>query len=165
MIKLGEEMKFESVDELIEDILHVPINALEIAEQWLSITKLLAEMISNADDLLIIQTYSQRYTDCDPYLQICFEDDRAMTIEAVSNKFLTPPLSVDAQNTMLELGWELSDDPKLPNYFKFLHRENAEPYQVAQLFTATLRNAYGITPDDELEITTGRGVWSNAKED
>jgi hypothetical protein len=142
MIKLGEEMKFENVDELIEDILHVPTNALEIAEQWLSITKLLAEMISNADDLLIIQTYSQRYTDCDPYLQICFEDDRAMTIEAVSNKFLTPPLSVDAQNTIL-------------------HRENAEPYQVAQLFTATLRNVYGITPDDELEITTGRGVWSN----
>ena len=77
-----------NVDQLIEDILGVPEQALTVAQEWLEITRLFADMIEAADDLLIIQTHSKRYTSCHPYLQICYEDDRAMTIEAVSNRFL-----------------------------------------------------------------------------
>ena len=154
-------MTIDNVDQLIQSIFEIPEDAVKSASDWLEITRLLAEFIAKADDLLVIQTYSDRYETCHPYLQICYEDDRAMTIEAVSNKFLRPKLSIDAQNTMLELGWELSDDPNLPNYFKFLHKEDATPDYVAQLFTMTLRRVYGIGTDDTIEISTGKGVWSN----
>lgn len=154
-------MKIDDVDQFIESVFKVPQEALYLAEEWLSITKLFAEAISKADDLLIIQTHSARYEGCHPYLQICYEDDGAMTIEAVSNRFLTPKLSPDAQNTMSELGWELSDEPGLPNYFIFLHKEEANPQTVAELFTKTLRLAYGIQVEDSIQIKTARGVWSN----
>ena len=158
-------MTIDNVDQLIQSIFEIPEDAVKSARDWLEITRLLAEFIAKADDLLVIQTYSERYETCHPYLQICFEDDRAMTIEAVSNKFLRPKLSIDAQNTMFELGWELSDDPNLPNYFKFLHKEDATPDYVAQLFTMTLRCAYGIDTDDTIEISTGKGIWSNHGQD
>ena len=158
-------MTIDNVDQLIQSIFEIPEDAVKSASDWLEITRLLAEFIAKADDLLVIQTYSDRYETCHPYLQICYEDDRAMTIEAVSNKFLRPKLSIDAQNTMLELGWELSDDPNLPNYFKFLHKEYATPDYVAQLFTMTLRCVYGIGTDDTIEISTGKGVWSNHGQD
>ena len=158
-------MTIDNVDQLIQSIFEIPEDAVKSANDWLEITRLLAEFIAKADDLLVIQTYSDRYETCHPYLQICYEDDRAMTIEAVSNKFLRPKLSIDAQNTMLELGWELSDDPNLPNYFKFLHKEDATPDYVAQLFTMTLRCVYGISTDDTIEISTGKGVWSNHGQD
>jgi hypothetical protein len=161
MQKQGVEMRIDTVEELIEDIFSVPDDALANAEEWINVTNQLAVAIGTANDLLIIQTYSERYEGCDPYLQICYEEDGAMTIEAVSNRFLHPKLSVDAQNTMHELGWELSDEPNLPNYFKFLHKEDAIPLKVAKLFADTLRNAYGITTSDTIEIRTGRGVWSN----
>ena len=158
-------MTIDNVDQLIQSIFEIPEDAVKSASDWLEITRLLAEFIAKADDLLVIQTYSDRYESCHPYLQICYEDDRAMTIEAVSNKFLRPKLSIDAQNTMLELGWELSDDPNLPNYFKFLHKEEATSDYVAQLFTMTLRCVYGIGTDDTIEISTGKGVWSNHGQD
>jgi hypothetical protein len=158
-------MTIDNVDQLIQSIFEIPEDAVKSASDWLEITRLLAEFIAKADDLLVIQTYSDRYETCHPYLHICYEDDRAMTIEAVSNKFLRPKLSIDAQNTMLELGWELSDDPNLPNYFKFLHKEDATPDYVAQLFTMTLRCVYGIGTDDTIEISTGKGVWSNHGQD
>jgi hypothetical protein len=84
-----------------------------------------------------------------------------MTIEAVSNQFLHPPLSLDAQNTMAELGWGLSNESSLPNYFIFLHKEAAHAEVVAELFTRTFRLAYGIQVDDPIEISTARGVWSD----
>lgn len=158
-------MKLNNVEDLLEDIFSIPDQAIAIEKEWLEITNLLETAIAHADDLLIIQTYSDRYTHCKPYLQICYEDDRAMTIEAVSNKFLTPPLSPDAQNTMAELGWELSDDPGFPNYFKFLNKDYAEPQIVAQLFTKTLRDVYGIAPSDTIEIMERDGVWPSATEE
>ena len=158
-------MKLEKVDDLLADIFSVPENAIAIAAEWLDITNLFATAIARADDLLIIQTYSDRYQGCQPYLQICYEDDRAMTIEAVSNRFLNQPLSLDAQNTMAELGWELSDETGFPNYFKFLNRDYAEPEIVAQLFTKTLRDVYGIAPSDTIEIMERDGIWPQKDEE
>jgi hypothetical protein len=62
---------------------------------------------------------------------------------------------------MSELGWELSDEPGLPNYFIFLHKEEANPQTVAELFTKTLRLAYGMQVEDSIQIKTARGVWSS----
>jgi hypothetical protein len=158
-------MKLENVEDLLQDIFEVSEQGLEIEKFWLETTKILYTAIDQADDLLVIQTKSERYEGCQPYLQICYEDDRAMTIEAVSNKFLDQPLSIDAQNTMMELGWTLSDDEGLPNYMQFLTRENADSMVVAQLFAKTLRDVYGISTSDSIAISTGSGFWPKENED
>jgi ABC-type thiamine transport system substrate-binding protein len=88
-----------------------------------------------------------------------------MTIEAVSSKFLSPALSPDAQNTLAELGWQLSEEEGLPNYFQFLHKEEADPKIIAQLFAQTFRTIYGVTPSDTIEIRAGRGVWPSQSEE
>ena len=158
-------MKLENIEDLLQDIFEVSEQGLEIEKFWLETTNVLATAIAQADDLLVIQTESERYEGCQPYLQICYEDDRAMTIEAVSNKFLDQPLSIDAQNTMMELGWTLSDDEGLPNYMQFLIRENADSMVIAQLFTKTLRDVYGISASDSIEISKGTGFWPKENED
>ena len=158
-------MKLENVEDLLQDIFEVSERGLEIEKFWLETTNILYTAIAQADDLLVIQTESERYEGCQPYLQICYEDDRAMTIEAVSNKFLDQPLSIDAQNTMMELGWTLSDDEGLPNYMQFLIRENADSMVIAQLFTKTLRDVYGISASDSIAISTGSGFWPKNNED
>ena len=152
-------MNLEKVEDLLQDIFSVPDTSVGSAKEWLETTNLFAAAIAHADDLLVIQIESERYGRCQPYLQICYEDDRAMAIEAVSNRFLQPPLSVDAKNTMIELGWELSEAKGLPNYFKFLNKEDAEPSVVAQIFTKTLRDVYGIVPSDTIGIMERDGIW------
>ena len=158
-------MKLENIEDLLQDIFEVSEQGLEIEKFWLETTNVLATAIAQADDLLVIQTESERYEGCQPYLQICYEDDRAMTIEAVSNKFLDQPLSIDAQNTMMELGWTLSNDEGLPNYMQFLIRENADSMVIAQLFAKTLRAVYGISASDSIAISTGSGFWPKNNED
>jgi hypothetical protein len=154
-------MKIDNVDDLLIDILGVPDHALKEAEGWLEITKLFEKAISSANDLLVIDTETTHYEDCQPYLQICYEDDGAMTIEAVSSKFLSPALSPDAQNSLAELGWQLSEEEGSPNYFQFLHKEEADPKIIAQLFAQTFRTVYGVTPSDTIEVRAGRGLYSN----
>ena len=151
-------MKIDNVDDLLEDILGVPDYAMKEANGWLEITEMFEKAISSADDLLIIDTETNRYEGCQPYLQICYEDDGAMTIEAVSNKFLSPALPPDAQNSLAELGWQLSEEEGLPNYFQFLHKEEADPKIIAQLFAQTFRTVYGVTPSDSFDIRQGYGL-------
>jgi hypothetical protein len=158
-------MKIDNVEDLLVDILGVPDHAVHDARGWLEITEMFEKAIAAADDLLIIDTETDHYEDCQPYLQICFEDDGAMTIEAVSNQFLKPGLSPDAQNSMTELGWQLSDDDRSPNYFQFLHKEDAAPRVIAELFAKTFRIVYGITPADTIEVSLGKGLWPSESED
>ena len=157
-------MKIDNVDDLLVDILSVPDHAVHDAKGWLEITEMFEKAIAAADDLLIIDTETDHYEDCQPYLQICFEDDGAMTIEAVSNQFLKPGLSPDAQNSMAELGWQLSDE-RSPNYFQFLLKDDAHPKVIARLFAQTLRIVYGITPADTIEVSRGKGLWPSESED
>ena len=157
-------MKIDNVDDLLVDILSVPDHAVHDAKGWLEITEMFEKAIEAADDLLIIDTETDHYEDCQPYLQICFEDDGAMTIEAVSSQFLKPGLSPDAQNSMAELGWQLSDE-RSPNYFQFLLKDDAHPKVIARLFAQTLRTVYGITPADTIEVSLGKGLWPSESED
>jgi hypothetical protein len=157
-------MKIDNVDDLLVDILSVPDHAVHDAKGWLEITEMFEKAIAVADDLLIIDTETDHYEDCQPYLQICFEDDGAMTIEAVSNQFLKPGLSPDAQNSMTELGWQLSDE-RSPNYFQFLLKDDAHPKVIARLFAQTLRIIYGITPADTIEVSLGKGLWPSESEE
>jgi len=158
-------MKIDNVEDLLVDILGVPDHAVHDAKGWLEITEMFEKAIAAADDLLIIDTETDHYEDCQPYIQICFEEDGAMTIEAVSNEFLQPGLSPDAQHTMAELGWQLSDDDRSPNYFQFLHKEDAAPRVIAELFAKTFRIVYGITPADTIEVSLGKGLGPSESED
>jgi hypothetical protein len=158
-------MKIDNVDDLLVDILGVPDNAIAEEQWWLDTTKLFADAIAAAKDILVIDASSDRFNDGHPYLQICYEDDGAMTIEAVSSKFLDPGLSLDAQNTLAELGWQFTNEEKSPNYFQFLHTEEADPKIVAELFTRTFRSVYGITPSDTIEISMGKGIWPSESEE
>ena len=149
----GIKMKIDNVDELLEDILGVPDTAVAEAAGWLEVTKIFAAAIKTADDILVIDAESDRYEDGHPYIQICYEDDGAMTIEAVSSMFLMPGLSPDAHHTLLELGWQLTDDEGSPNYFQFLHAEESNPQQLAQLFAKTFRDVYGVRSSDLFDIS------------
>ena len=64
-----------------------------------------------------------------------------------------PGLSPDAHHTLLELGWQLTDDEGLPNYFQFLHAEDANPEVLAQLFAKTFRDVYGVRSSDLFDIS------------
>ena len=145
-------MKIDNVDELLEDILGVPDTAVAEAAGWLEVTKIFAAAIKTADDILVIDAESDRYEDGHPYIQICYEDDGAMTIETVSSRFLTPGLSPDAHHTLLELGWQLTDDEGSPNYFQFLHAGDSNPQQLAQLFAKTFRDVYLVRNDAKFTI-------------
>jgi len=146
-------MKIDNVDDLMIDILGVPDNAIAEEQWWLDTTKLFADAIATAKDILIIDASSDRFNDGHPYIQICYEDDGAMTIEAVSSNFLDPGLSPDAMNSLAELGWEISDDPKMPNYSQFLHAEEGPPELLARLFAKTFRNVYGVRSSDLIEVS------------
>ena len=146
-------MKLNKVEDLLEDILGVPDSAVAEAAGWLEITKLFTAAVKTADDILVIDAESDRYEDGHPYIQICYEDDGAMTIEAVSSRFLMPGLSPDAHHTLLELGWQLTDDEGLPNYFQFIHAEDAKPEVLAQLFAKTFRDVYGVRSSDLFDIS------------
>jgi hypothetical protein len=161
----GAKIKIDNVDDLLVDILGVPDNAIAEEQWWLDTTKLFADAIAAAKDILVIDASSDRFNDGHPYLQICYEDDGAMTIEAVSSKFLDPGLSLDAQNTLAELGWQFTNEEKSPNYFQFLHTEEADPKIVAELFNRTFRTVYGITPSDTIEISMGKGIWPSESEE
>jgi len=162
---MGITLKIDNVDDLLVDILGVPNYALNDAIRWVEITEIFEKAISSAKDLLIIDAETDRYEDCQPYIQICYEDDGAMTIEAVSSHFLDPGLSPDAQNTLVELGWQVTEDPKLPNYFQFLHNDEASSREIAELFTKTFRNVYGISPTDTIEIRARKGIWPSGREE
>ena len=117
------------------------------------IERIINSVILFTDDILVIDAESDRYEDGHPYIQICYEDDGAMTIEAVSSRFLMPGLSPDAHHTLLELGWQLTDDEGSPNYFQFLHAEDAKPEVLAQLFAKTFRDVYGLRSSDSFDIS------------
>jgi hypothetical protein len=66
---------------------------------------------------------------------------------------------------LVELGWQVTDDPKLPNYFQFLHNDEASSSEIAELFTKTFRNVYGISPTDTIEIRARKGIWPSGREE
>lgn len=151
-------MKINDVDDLLMEIFGVPEDALAEAAAWLEITEMFEQAIMTANDILVIDTETDFYQNCQPYIQICYEDDGAMTVEAVSNQFLNPGLSPDAQNTLGELGWQLSREEGLPNYFQFLRAEDVTPVQVAQLIAKTFRSVYGLKTTDSIKIRSFKGT-------
>jgi len=117
------------------------------AEGWVRLHKFVAALVALTHDVVVISV-SVPHFDGPVYVQMCREDDGALTLEAESNAYLEPPLSPDAINTVKELGWEEPRDETLPNYVKFLEREEAAPGAVARILIDTLRLVYLTKPND-----------------
>lgn len=116
-------------------------------EGWVRLHKFVAALVALTNDVVVISV-SVPHFDGPVYVQLCREDNGALTLEAESNTYLEPPLSQDAINTLKELGWEEPHDETLPNFTKFLEREEAAPGPVAQILVDTLRLVYLTKPND-----------------
>lgn len=119
--------------------------------EWASLVQILAAMITLAPEQVVLQVHTQFDRDCGPYVQTLQEDDGALHIEAVSNEFLDPEIGPDAINTLLEMGWEPPCEDGLPNFFRFIPREDVAPGEVAAFLVRTLRDVYLVTPRDRFE--------------
>ncbi len=143
----------DDVDSLLSDILCIPDDAVSEAQGWLKYTDLISQQITACRDTFILQVDTGQFSKCFPYVQLCKEEDGAMTIEAVSGRFLRPNLSPDAQNTLAELGWAPPEDSSsAPNYWQFLRDEAAQAHLVAELLIKTLRDVYGVTLRHLIEL-------------
>jgi len=118
---------------------------------WQPLIETLAAMITLAPEYVVLQAYTSFDKDCGPYVQTLIEDDGAMTLEAVSNNFLSPPIGLDSINTLKELGWEEPSEHGLPNFGIFLEAADVRPGDIASFLVLTLRDAYLVSLTDKFE--------------
>lgn len=130
-----------------------PIPGRELESVWDPLVETLAAMITLSSEYVVLQVETHYDGKCGPYVQTLQEADGALSLEAVSNEFLDPPLGPDAINTLLELGWSApGDEEGLPNFRMFLDADLVEPGNVARFLVLTLRDAYLVTPNDTFEL-------------
>ena len=109
--------------------------------------KFVAALVALTSDIVVINVETERYPD-GVYVQLCREDDGALTIEAVSNRYLTPPLTPDEITALHALGWEDPHEEDLPNYTRYLEPDQTAPGDVAEFLVRTLQQVYGTKPSD-----------------
>lgn len=111
------------------------------------LVKFVAALVALTDDVVVINVVSERYPD-GVYVQLCREDDGALSLEAVSSKFLDSPLTPDEISTLHSLGWEDPVDEEQPNYIRYLEPEETSPGDVAEFLVKTLHSVYGTRASD-----------------
>ena len=124
--------------------------------------KFVAALIALTDDVVVINVETERYPD-GVYVQLCREDDGALTIEAVSNRYLTPPLTPDEITALHALGWEDPREEDLPNHVRYLEPEQTAPGDVAEFLVRTLQRVYGTKPSDLHQFAPNTVVQSLLK--
>ena len=122
------------------------------AEGWTRLTEFVAALVALTDGVVVVAASPDQYGDGNIYVQLCREDDGALTLEAVSHAFLNPPLPQEAIVVLHELGWEDPTGEGLPNYTRYLGAADTAPGDVAAFLVTTLRDAYGVNPDDRLQF-------------
>ena len=111
------------------------------------LVKFVSALVALTDDIVVINVTTERYPD-GIYVQLCREDDGALSVEAVSSKFLKSPLTPDEISTLHSLGWEDPLDEELPNYIRYLEPGETSPGEVAEFLVKTLQSVYGTKPSD-----------------
>jgi len=106
-----------------------------------------AALVALTDDVVVINVAA---TDSHPevYVQLCREDDGALTLEAVSNEFLDGTLTPDQVSTLLSMGWQEPIDSAMPNFHRFVSARETAPGEVADFLVRTLIQVYGTHPRD-----------------
>jgi len=90
----------------------------------------------------IIEILSAEYTDI--YFQGYSEPDGAWTIEAAADLAVRPNLSEDQKVKMSMIGWDRPSEG-LPNFIMFLEADESEHEDLAEIFTKSLRDGYGLS--------------------
>jgi hypothetical protein len=118
---------------------------------WRRLTQFVAALVALTDDVVVISVDTGQY-DSDVYVQLCREDDGALTLEAVSDAFMEPPLPPDAIDVLREMGWEDPPGEGLPNFVQYLESDRTAPAEVAGILVETLRRAYSVKPSDSFRF-------------
>lgn len=116
-----------------------------------SLINLLTEYIEKRVDYFTLQTYIEG-TYVGPYVQALQEHENILLIEAVSNKYLTPPLDQAGHQTLLFMGWRFFPESYLPNYTQFIDQAITSPEATALKLVQALHFAYGVDDRDMYEI-------------
>ena len=145
-------LKIKTVDELIGDIFGVPEDSVEQLQSWIDLTEMFSKLVSCTTNTLVIDVESDEWTSCPPYLQLCVEDDDSYTLEAISNRYLDPPISIDGLNTLTEMGWEPPIDNKMPNYHRVVSGSESYTQNIASIIIKTFRDVYLVRNDAKFTI-------------
>ena len=89
----------------------------------------------------IFEIESSVYNDI--YFQGYSEPDLSRTIEAAADLSVRPKLSDKQKLSMSAIGWDLPSED-LPNFIMFLESAESGDRSLAQIFTKTLREGYGL---------------------
>jgi len=106
-----------------------------------------AALVALTDDVVVINVAA---TDNHPevYVQMCREDDGALTLEAVGSQFLDVALTPDQVSNLQSMGWQDPTDNEMPNFHRFVSARDTAPGEVAGFLVRTLIQVYGTHPRD-----------------
>ena len=109
---------------------------------WAEVETFFIQALSNKrGKRFIFEIESNIYTDI--YFQGYSEPDLSRTIEAAADLSVRPKLSDKQKLAMSALGWDLPSED-LPNFIMFLESSESGDRSLAQIFTKTLREGYGL---------------------
>ena len=109
---------------------------------WAEVETFFIQALSNKrGKRFIFEIESNIYTDI--YFQGYSEPDLSRTIEAAADLSVRPKLSDKQKLAMSVIGWDLPSED-LPNFIMFLESAESGDRSLAQIFTKTLREGYGL---------------------
>jgi len=109
---------------------------------WAEVETFFVQALSNKrGKRFIFEIESNIYTDI--YFQGYSEPDLSRTIEAAADLAVRPKLSDKQKLAMSVIGWDLPSED-LPNFIMFLESAESGDRSLAQIFTKTLREGYGL---------------------
>jgi hypothetical protein len=109
---------------------------------WAEVETFFIQALSNKrGKRFIFEIESNLYTDI--YFQGYSEPDLSRTIEAAADLSVRPKLSDKQKLAMSVIGWDLPSED-LPNFIMFLESSESGDRSLAQIFTRTLREGYGL---------------------
>ena len=109
---------------------------------WAEVETFFIQALSNKrGKRFIFEIESNIYTDI--YFQGYSEPDLSRTIEAAADLSVRPKLSDKQKLAMSVIGWDLPSED-LPNFIMFLESSESGDRSLAQIFTRTLREGYGL---------------------
>jgi len=101
-----------------------------------------AALAKHQGSRFIIEILSAEYQDI--YFQGYAEPDGAWTIEAAADLSVRPHLTEDQKVKMSMIGWERPSEG-LPNFIMFLEADESDNDDIAEIFTKSLRDGYGLS--------------------
>ena len=109
---------------------------------WEEVEKFFVHSLSSKrGKRFIFEIESDVYKDI--YFQGYSEPDQSRTIEAAADLSVRPKLSDKQKLAMSVIGWDLPSED-LPNFIMFLESSESGDHSLAQIFTRTLREGYGL---------------------